>query len=220
MLDHYDVGPPRSATVLTRSRRPVGALAIRKRSNDSRSSALPNAEESLGIEVRQWDNWYDYPGTHWDRRTVTGLDRGESSPLVYALHCLVGHHGLFSLTPLWLLSIVGCWLWHSRPGHPHGGSAPREGSVSRSETTTMDRTLALTTALITLIVLAFYLSRPIHDRNYGGGTCCLRWLVWLTPLWLLDATSGGRLAGQVAHRPRGRARLACRQRLLGPLRGR
>jgi hypothetical protein len=34
-------------------------------------------------------------------------------------------------------------------------------------------------------VLAFYLTRPQIDRNYGGGTCCLRWLLWLTPLWLL-----------------------------------
>jgi hypothetical protein len=39
--------------------------------------------------------------------------------------------------------------------------------------------------LITVVVLAFYLTRPQIDRNYGGGTCCLRWLIWLTPLWLL-----------------------------------
>ena len=45
--------------------------------------------------------------------------------------------------------------------------------------------LALTTIVITVVVLAFYLSRPQIDRNYGGGTCCLRWLMWLTPLWLL-----------------------------------
>ncbi len=136
----------------------------------------PEGARFLGIEIRQWGNWYDYPGTHWDRRTVTGLDRGEPSPLVYAFHCLVGHHGLFSLTPLWLLSIAGCWIY----SRPH---ALREGSVSRSETTTV--ALAFTTTLITLIVVAFYLSRPLADRNYGGGTCCLRWLIWLTPLWLL-----------------------------------
>ncbi|MEX2175376.1 MAG: glycosyltransferase 87 family protein [Pirellulaceae bacterium] len=118
------------------------------------------------IHIYRWDNWYDYPGTHWDRKTLTGLDRGESSPLVYAFHCLVGHHGLFSLTPIWLLSALGCWMW-----------------LRRGDATT--RVLAITTILITLVVLGFYLSRPQIDRNYGGGTCCLRWLVWLTPLWLL-----------------------------------
>jgi hypothetical protein len=51
-----------------------------------------------------------------------------------------------------------------------------------SETT---RALAVATVLITFVVLGFYLSRPQMDRNYGGGTCCLRWLIWLTPLWLL-----------------------------------
>jgi hypothetical protein len=45
--------------------------------------------------------------------------------------------------------------------------------------------LAATTLLIAVVVVSFYLSRPQIDRNYGGGTCCLRWLIWLTPLWLL-----------------------------------
>jgi hypothetical protein len=139
----------------------------------------PEGSKSLGIEIRQWDNWYDYPGTHWDRRTVTGLDHGEPSPLVYAFHCLLGHHGLFSLTPVWLLSVAGCWLWLRR------SKVPREKSVASAETSNITFALALSTLLITAIVITFYLTRPLPDRNYGGGTCCLRWLVWLTPLWLL-----------------------------------
>jgi hypothetical protein len=152
----------------------------------------PEGSTSLGIEVRQWDNWYDYPNTHWDRRTVTGLDRGESSPLVYAFHCLVGHHGLFSLTPIWLLSAVGCWMWLSstkpRPvvGVMGEAKSPRSSTLTNGQGfDSVAPTLALTTILITLVVLAFYLSRTLNDRNYGGGTCCLRWLIWLTPLWLL-----------------------------------
>ena len=47
------------------------------------------------------------------------------------------------------------------------------------------RALAVTTVLITVVVVGFYLTRSQIDRNYGGGTCCLRWLIWLTPLWLL-----------------------------------
>jgi hypothetical protein len=151
----------------------------------------PEGSKSLGIEIRQWDNWYDYPGTHWDRRTVTGLDRGEPSPLVYAFHCLFGHHGLFSLTPLWLLSIAGCWVWFgSTEPRPVVGVKSESPSSSKNTLTnaqgfSVARALALTTILITAVVLTFYLSRPLPDRNYGGGTCCLRWLVWLTPFWLL-----------------------------------
>ena len=49
--------------------------------------------------------------------------RASRRPRVYAFHVLVGHHGIFSLTPVWLLSLVG--LRHldplSRP--PHVGCA-------------------------------------------------------------------------------------------------
>jgi hypothetical protein len=133
----------------------------------------PEGASSLGIDIRQWDNWYDYPNTHWDRATVTGLDRGEASPLVYALHCLVGHHGIFSLTPIWLLSVAGCAIWLRGKGRLDWRALD------------MPQLLAITTAIITVVVVGFYLTRPQMDRNYGGGTCCLRWLVWLTPLWLL-----------------------------------
>jgi len=151
----------------------------------------PEGSHTIGIEVREWGNWYDYPDTHWDRRTVTGLDRGESSPLLYAVHCLVGHHGLFSLTPLWILSIAGCWLWLRSKPRPVVGVNTKSTSSHNSALTndpsydSTKSTLAAATVLITLIVLGFYLSRPLPDRNYGGGTCCLRWLIWLTPLWLL-----------------------------------
>ena len=37
--------------------------------------------------------------------------------------------------------------------------------------------------LLTLIVLSFYLTN--EERNYGGWTAGLRWLMWLTPVWLL-----------------------------------
>jgi hypothetical protein len=69
---------------------------------------------------------------------------------------------------VWLLSAAGCMLW-----------------LARSARFDLRWTIAATTLLITIVVLGFYLSRPQIDRNYGGGTCCLRWLIWLTPLWLL-----------------------------------
>lgn len=130
------------------------------------------------IEVRRWDNWYDYEGSYWRPENVRGIDVGEPSPPVYAFHCLIGHHGLFTLTPIWLLSMVGCVMWvASRMRQTPDTIAHRK--------TTGNLVLAATTILITIVVLAFYLTRPQNDRNYGGGTCCLRWLLWLAPLWLV-----------------------------------
>jgi hypothetical protein len=52
------------------------------------------------------------------------------------------------------------------------------------------------TLLLTVVVVGFYLMRPDGERNYGGWTCCARWLIWLTPLWLLTmAPVADRLAG-------------------------
>ena len=60
--------------------------------------------------------------------------------------------------------------------------------------------------LVTIVCLAFYLLRPLSDRNYGGVSCGFRWMFWCIPLWLLclvpaaDAVSRtqlGRLAAWV-----------------------
>jgi hypothetical protein len=143
----------------------------------------PEGERNGGIRVQRADNWYDYEGSYWQPKNLRGIDRGEPSPDVYAFHVLIGHHGWFSLTPLWLLSMAGCWVWL------------RSGSESQ-------RTLALATIIISVVVIGFYLSRPQIDRNYGGGTCCLRWLLWLTPLWLVTLLPA---ADRLSHTHWGRA---------------
>jgi hypothetical protein len=119
------------------------------------------------------DNWYNYTYTaggqerqsYWlDRQ---GIDRGEASKADYALHALVGHHGIFSLTPIWLLSVAGMAMWL------FAGDQPR-------------RELAALVAALSIICLVFYLGmRPQEDRNYGGMTSGFRWMFWFTPLWLL-----------------------------------
>jgi hypothetical protein len=122
----------------------------------------------------QTDNWYDYTfqrngkeiESYW--RNPTGIDLGEQSRAVYAFHVLVGHHGIFSLTPIWLLSVAGICLslW---PGQ--------------------DRRLRQWAVLIggvSLICIVFYLFRPLGERNYGGMTSGFRWVFWLAPLWLLS----------------------------------
>ena len=119
------------------------------------------------------DNWYDYTyerngrtiESYW--RHPQSLDRGEPSREVYAFNVLVGHHGIVSLTPVWLLSFLGMGVWMFRRGDARL------------------RWWAAATAAISLACLAFYLSRPLMQRNYGGGTGGFRWVFWLAPLWLL-----------------------------------
>jgi hypothetical protein len=136
--------------------------------------------EGRSIHVHQWDNWYDYEGSYWTSGKKQGVDLGERSKLVYAFHAFVGHHGIFSLTPIWILSAIGAVLWLRRG-------------------TTTCQLLALTMILLTLVCLGFYiLLRPLEDRNYGGVSCCLRWALWLVPLWILCLVPAG---DATAHRP-------------------
>jgi hypothetical protein len=126
--------------------------------------AVVRAGESL--ELRAWDNWYDYEKSYWTSGRATGVDRGEPSQAVYAFHVLIGHHGVFSLTPVWLFSAAGAAMLLARRNCELRG-------------------FALMTVLLTVVVLAFYISRPLIDRNYGGVTNGLRWSYWLIPLWLI-----------------------------------
>ncbi|MEM6330243.1 MAG: hypothetical protein AAF790_08340, partial [Planctomycetota bacterium] len=117
------------------------------------------------------DDWYRFTyevngrqrQSYWS--APRGVDRGEASWAVYALHTLVGHHGVFSLTPVWLLSIAGAIYTAAR---------------GRAE----QRELAGLVLALTVVCLAFYIGRPQVDRNYGGMTSGLRWMLWFTPLWL------------------------------------
>jgi len=119
------------------------------------------------------DNWYDYTyqcdgkehESYWRNRA--GLDRGEESAARYALHVLVGHHGIFSLTPVWLLSVAGLVMWLVKPA---------DGRL---------RELALVIGTVSLVCLIFYLLRDQCDRNYGGMTSGFRWMFWFAPLWLV-----------------------------------
>jgi hypothetical protein len=129
------------------------------------------------------DNWYHYEfngkPSYWEN--PKGIDRGEPSLAVYATHALVGHHGIFSLTPMWLLAVAGLGLWLARRD-PQGLWQ-----------------LALLIAVVSLVCLAFYLLwLSPRDRNYSGMSCGFRWVFWLAPLWLigmlpaLDAMAGRR----------------------------
>lgn len=122
-----------------------------------------------------WKPFYMYYGTekyvfvhqgvpsYWS--DPKGIDQAKDSPLVYFLHCTIGHHGIFSLTPVYLF-VLGSWMmpwlwWKSRL-----------------------RDLTLLGIGLTVVVMAFYLSRT-ENYNYGGMSVALRWTLWLVPFWLL-----------------------------------
>jgi len=124
-------------------------------------------------DTKPEDNWYSYTYTvngrevksYWlDRQ---GIDRGEPSKVTYAVHALVGHHGIFSLTPIWLLSVIGAFMWLASSNPPR-----RELAV-----------LILAVSAICVIFLIGF--RPQEDRNYGGMTSGFRWVFWCAPLWLI-----------------------------------
>jgi hypothetical protein len=95
----------------------------------------------------------------------SAIDRGESSAAVYFLHCTIGHHGIFSLSPIFLLTAAG-WVTLRR-----NRSTPLAG-------------VSLLGLVMTAWLLAFYLLQT-KSYNYGGVTSGLRWSFWLIPLWLL-----------------------------------
>ncbi len=123
-------------------------------------------------QLAHWDDWYEYPGTYWRDGNRRGVDRGEPSRLRYFIQMTIGHHGIFSLSPIWLLLPFGFAISitkkFSRPGF---GSAFTWMSAA--------------VLISTLVCIAFYISRPTIDRNYGGVSVCFRWLLWFAPMWLV-----------------------------------
>jgi hypothetical protein len=146
--------------------RPSGEArwAIYDPAGEERRFAVVRAQANF--EVRHWNNWYDYEGSYWTPEGKRGIDRGEASRSIYAYNVLVGHHGIFSLTPIWVLSLAGLlvMLFGNRDGM---------------------RGYALMVLAVSGACLVFYLMRPLEDRNYGGVSSGLRWLFWLAPLWLV-----------------------------------
>ncbi len=122
-----------------------------------------------------WKPFYMYYGTekyvyehlgvasYWSN--PQGVDKARDSMPVYVFHCLVGHHGIFSLTPLFLLML---------PGYVQG-IRHRTGGL---------RSLHLLGAALTVLILLFYWKRT-ENYNYGGVSVALRWVLWLIPFWLL-----------------------------------
>jgi hypothetical protein len=145
----------------------LGRWVIRDAVSTVQFAVVENIEGNF--QVREWQNWYDFPGSYWSSDRRSAVDLGEPSQLVYAFHMTLGHHGIFSLTPIFILSLAGM-------------------IVVLFDKRYQSEWLGLVTTVITIVVFAFYVSRDVHDRNYGGQTSGLRWMFWLIPFWLLTMT--------------------------------
>lgn len=135
-----------------------------------------------------------------------GVDRNLDPPWRYALHCLIGHHGLLSLTPALLLLLFVPWLdldarvspalaqdndgavdWQNRPLTAGGFEQRLTPEIAAEvQRVTAHRSVRWFTGWLTLIVLAFYLTRT-QNYNYGGVSVALRWMLWLVPCWIVTA---------------------------------
>jgi hypothetical protein len=142
---------------------------------------------------------YVYPGSYWlidpasGRLVGSEVDPASGKPTgqigkgidnmyepwpVYLFHMLVGHHGILSLSPIFIFTLMGVWSSLRSPESPL-------------------RAFAALAAFLTLLLLVFYTFFG-GNRNYGGMCCGLRWFFWLIPLWLLLLPEG--LRGKTTHR--------------------
>lgn len=138
-------------------------------------------------------DWYLYHynkhGKEFDSywKNPKGIDASgkNESQAAYVLNSTVGHHGIFSLTPVWLLSIVGLGIWLLQ----------KEDARFRQ--------FALMILAMSLICFIFYMMMPPENRNYGGMTSGLRWMFWFIPFWTLaflpavDLFSGNRVLHRI-----------------------
>lgn len=109
---------------------------------------------------------YSYPGSFWER--PRGIAANTDSTPWYAFNALLGHHGWFSHTPLFLL-VAGHLLRRPAEG-PRG----------------LHWYHTLVAALFTAVALFYIFNR---SRDYGGTCQGFRWLFWMIPLWLVALPS-------------------------------
>ena len=135
--------------------------------------ALVRSESTY--EIRTWDNWYDYEvdgrRSYWLPGEAAGVDLGEASRITYLFHIVIGHHGFFSLTPIFIFSFF---------------AMIKQLKVSDS----FWKPLARITLAMTAVLFIFYTLRPLQDRNYGGVASGFRWMFWLVPFYCLFLAHG------------------------------
>jgi hypothetical protein len=144
--------------------------------------------------------WYQYEFSHW-ARPRNGIDWARhvgESEATYALHVLVGHHGIFSLFPIWLIALSAMLFGTLSFAWWRGTRPPSTQPAATTPLPWFVQPLGLS---VSVVVIGFYL---LKSNNYGGWTHGPRWLMWLAPLWLtcmlpaLDRLSASRLGRWLA----------------------
>jgi hypothetical protein len=135
--------------------------------------------------------WYQYSGSFWNKAegVKEGIDWAHESKWVYGFHLLLGHHGLFLLTPLFLLGAAGIVVLTIRALITMRQSMPADAQEAPADSMLVrlralpSITMAGLLGVVTVpTVIAFYVAKT---NNYGGWTVAPRWLIWLTPLFLV-----------------------------------
>lgn len=105
---------------------------------------------------------YEFAGSYWGGQRG-GIDALREPKALYAFNMLLGHHGLFSMTPLFVYALIAL-----------------VSTLRRRTEPLFKVSLVLASAL--LVMLLFYVFRT---RNYGGWCVGMRWLVVIMPLLML-----------------------------------
>jgi MFS family permease len=117
---------------------------------------------------------YDYPGSYWNE--PRGLDALDEPKLLYAFNALLGWKGLFSLTPVAFLAVLGMVRTIRDRGRLAGEM--------------------LVIASASFVVIVYIIATT---NNYGGAAMGLRWFAQFGPLWAIAALP---VAGEWLGRPR------------------
>ena len=103
-------------------------------------------------------NLYHYPDSYWNN--PIGIDALNEPKLVYTFHSLIGHHGLFLLTPTLVFPLVMLIKILTNRFHPF-------------------RREAIVVGFGCLVIIATYL---FWSSNYGGVAFGFRWFILFVPL--------------------------------------
>jgi len=99
---------------------------------------------------------YKYEGSYWSN--PQGIDAANDPKWLYLFNFVLGHHGILSLTPVFMLSFYGFFVKSRLQGIQNLGW------------------------ILTLTMILFY---TFKTNNYGGHCQGPRWLFWLIPFWLI-----------------------------------
>ncbi len=150
---------------------------------------------------------YEFAGSHWQKLKLVkqgfpqkGIDFADEPKDIYAFHLLLGHHGWFSLTPVFLASLHGIAMLVRRSIPSVRRVLIRK--VPPGESVFNLPILGAMTGVVSMVVMIYFVFKT---NNYGGFTSGPRWFFWMIPLWLLSGLPG---LDRIAQTKSGRATLA------------